>query len=126
MSDMHFREPNQVKWMGSRPGHNGTQVIVMIDTAVSGELYEVTAGKTFYLTAFSVGQNMGVNQNCFLSVRNILDAGVYHLAHISVALGNMGGNCALSFYYPLEIPSLFDFYINCANLARGFIAGWEE
>ena len=126
MSDMHFREPNQVKWQGSRPGHNGTQVIIKINTDAAAELYEVTAGKTFFLTAFSLGVVRNVNGFQILAIRDDLDAYFCYLGFVNSFTDDPGLSCGLALTYPLEIPSGYDFYVSSATDSRGFIAGWEE
>ena len=126
MSDMMFREPNQIKWLGSRPGHNGEQVLIDIDTAVATELYEVTAAKTFFLTAFSLGVIRNNDSYQELLVRNILDATVIHLAYLGSFTSDPGGSIGMTFTFPLEIPAGYDFYLSSALITRGFIAGWEE
>jgi len=126
MSDMMFREPNQIKWLGTRPGHNGTQKIIKIESGANVELYEVTAGLTFFLTAYYIGFGMNTAKQATLEVRNVLDAIQYYLGYPSSAAVSTGSGIFMSFYFPLEIPAGYDFYITTTGQVRGFIAGWEE
>ena len=126
MSDMMFREPNQIKWVGTRPGHNGKQKLIKIESAVSALLYTVTAATVFYLTAYYIGTSQNDTGSALLTVRNALDAEQYHLAFPTGYALMPGAGHGMTFYFPLEIAAGWDFYLTCDCACRGFIAGWEE
>ena len=55
MATVH-RDPNQVKWVGVRPGHNGEQVIAYATAVdVLGTVYTVPVDKILLLFGHSVG-----------------------------------------------------------------------
>lgn len=130
MATMNFREPNQVKWIGTRPGHNGTQVTKFLSvTAERDDLHEVTAGKVFYLISWT------------FSCRNVAAASrhgdfrIYTGAVVYYYMGLYSSATELPFIVtghhnpPLEVPAgyLFQVYSSGANLAAyASIHGWEE
>jgi len=75
MALMKFREPNQVKWVGVRPGHNGTQIIRSqgADNATV-ELYLVPVGQTFYLCSASLGYRLVVDGYVKLFINDLVPA----------------------------------------------------
>ena len=126
MALMEFREPNQVKWMGSRPGHNGAQKLIKIETAVPALLYTVSAGTTFFLTSYFFGITSNGIGASDLQVRNAADAIQYYLGWVISYTSNPGNKVGMSFPFPIEIPAGWDFYTSATLNTLGFIAGWEE
>jgi len=56
MALMTYREPNQVKWQGTRPGHDGTQfAIKALPITGTVVMHTVLAGTVYYLCSVSVG-----------------------------------------------------------------------
>ena len=126
MALMTYREANQVLWRGVRPGHDGTQRILKIDTVLSVEIAEVTAGLTYYLTGFSLGIIRNADAFSRLVVRNVVDAEQYDLAYVNSFTACDGEVFGLTFPFPLEISAGWDFYVYATAAVHGFIAGWEE
>ena len=130
MSAMLYREPNQVKWVGIRPGHNGTQVIA--SSAANNStviLYTVTAGKVFYLSyANLVMYARNFSLTVALSVRNAADVLQYSIA--TMASGDLGHlSLPVILNPPLEIPAGWDVVVSSNDAlcnAYAFIHGWEE
>ena len=130
MSAMAFREPNQVKWVGTRPGHNGEQV-AKLGSAEGGTtiIHTVTLGKTFFLSALSYTSfsdatpiTMGV------LVRNGADVHQYSLIHELVALAHTNA-FGMSYPVPVEIPAGYDICAHSSGAtgrASACIHGWEE
>lgn len=130
MSLMKFREPNQVKWVGVRPGHNGTQIkaeaIAVNNTQV---LYTVTAGKMLYLCTLNwqVDSNVGGGNTL-----------IYHynsgsvLQHVFVSIGQFSAPVlanTISFWPPYEMASGDYIQIWSPNAGTSLycgIFGWEE
>lgn len=130
MALMKFREPNQVKWIGVRPGHNGTQTakyaVAVNQTTI---LHTVTAGKTLCLVTGSLyTQNsmLGLGQ---LYIRNDADAFWFSLCGIfGATLGGYPGQSWHS-YPPLEVPAGYDIIVTSSVAGftvYGSISGWEE
>ena len=130
MSDMHFREPNQVKWQGSRPGHNGVQVIEDGDANnVTDDIYTVLAGKRLYLcgwsfscwgVAYSTGAHLWLWTVVVLDRRELI-AGV-HAANSALM-------CSMSYWPPIElvggdIVRLISDNVN--SICHASIHGWTE
>ena len=62
MALMTFREPNQVKWVGSRPGHNGTQIFgYALATNAVATCYFAPAGKAGYIYGLDLAASSGAN-----------------------------------------------------------------
>ena len=97
-----FREPNQVKWIGVRPGHNGEQVVANNNcTNVLTVVYTVPAGKIFLFFGFVFTTYHGAATNAQLMVYNAVPALENTLAaHVGAA----GPPCSTpkSFDPPLE------------------------
>ena len=130
MSVMSFREPNQVKWVGVRPAHNGEQITkfgnVTDDILV---LYTVPSGKTFYLSSWQFEANTSAS-------------GVYGVIYITDASGatyyaiqRIGFNSVSqfadsgTFYPPMELPGGYSIKISSNStslIVRAGFFGWEE
>ena len=130
MALMKFREPNQVKWVGSRPGHNGTQVAEHGIANNAGVIfYTVTVGKTLYLTFYSFSiSTSGVTAESHFSIYT--DGAVHYLyLHSVVPPAAWQNLCSGTFNPPLEIPAGYYFRLFASGVAatlQGSIVGWEE
>ena len=130
MAAMAFREPNQVKWVGTRPGHNGEQV-EKYNTATNGTaiVHTVTAGKTLYLVSaiiFPAAVNSGVGT---VFIRDLLDAVWTYLVGMTGALNFGLIGQTLSLYHPIEVPEGYDICVlsgGAGLTVYGAIHGWEE
>jgi len=77
-----FREPNQVKWVGVLPGHNGEQVIAQAVADNSTVIaYTVPAGKILLLSHFTscVFNNAGGIGTAYGYVRDNLGVEVFRM-----------------------------------------------
>ena len=130
MSDMHFREPNQVKWQGSRPAHNGNQVLEYLEDGINNytELYEVTAGKVLYLTYAGVFTRANTTNLCYLAIFDDTPVLWRIIGGTFVITANSVMNWSANFWPPIEVPSEYTIQkFNSANvLTVGTIHGWEE
>ena len=130
MSDMHFREPNQVKWQGSRPGHNGTQINVGLNINAIGatDVYEVPAGETAFITLLSLSHADNVNCSFWIRIYDAVPALYrnlwcgYHFLNFPTVTGQ------LKYWPPLEIPAgyfiTFRQSVNADMFAH--VHGWSE
>ena len=127
---MHFREPNQVKWVGSRPGHNGTQVLVQGAAENNTHtFYTVPVGQTFYWT-FAAISYVGLAAGAVsLTIYDNLAAFVCYVAgDILVAAVNTPGR-AFNMCPPLEIPAGYTIRLTSGAIGlriRCIIHGWVE
>jgi len=130
MALMKFREPNQVKWVGVRPGHNGTQIIRSqgADNATV-ELYLVPVGQTFYLCSASLGYRLVVDGYVKLFINDLVPA-QWFLCFEDVLLALSPAQTVTDSYWPpIEVPAGYTFYIQSAGAglqAWGQIHGWVE
>ena len=122
MATVH-REPNQVKWVGVRPGHNGEQVLININRNANALLYTVGVGKLLMLYDWQIGMVLAANLSCSLYIRTDAAAPYYYLAYLSTATNVTGGNMSNNTCVPIEVPAAYDFYIECASWVRGGIHG---
>ena len=130
MSDMHFREPNQVKWMGTRPGHNGVQVLASGPaTDATVIIYTVPAGQRFYLCGWQM-INWGTvyGDGAFLYIYTAVPA-----IHRELARGINAVQIPLvicrDLVYPIEIAANYSvrLFSNAATcIANVDINGWTE
>ena len=130
MALMAFREPNQVKWIGTRPAHRGTQITqyATADNAVT-IIYTVPAGKVLYLVSAVLSVPTGGVGRAAIYIRDALDASTIFLIHYAqVATGLVHTGTPL-FYPPVEVPAGYDIVVSSGAigvLAVGSIFGWEE
>ena len=130
MSAMNFREPNQARWLGVRPAHNGEQLVAYnITTNDDRSIYQVPSGKTAYITSMiitatsgSVGGNVQVNYTD--SANNLIKRLVNHFFRVT---GNIA--FSVSFNPPLELinQQRIRAYSNANDATiTVFLHGWEE
>ena len=130
MSVMNFREPNQVKWVGVRPAHNGTQVIKHTN-AQNGTviIYTVPSGNTYFLTGFTIGVRQEAAGDIALGVRDGSDVWQYYLFHNSYGSAQPPYAFGMGLTYPIEIPEDYDIYLwsSAASVyIFATIMGWIE
>lgn len=130
MAIMKFREPNQVKWQGMRPGHNGTQIIgykAIINNIA--DVYVATGVKVAEITYMGLSANSGANAGiatlqlwddgpAYLNTLMIIQLPVTSFEHLAVGLP-----------YPVELLEDWSVrvYSGAALLdARGCVLGWAE
>ena len=101
------REPNQVKWIGVRPGHNGEQILEH-GTANNATviIYTVPADKLLLLYGFSYNVSGTAGNTGFLSIYTAVPAVHRHLVY-----GNFSANTVVAFgrdfVIPIEIPAAY-------------------
>ena len=130
MALMKFREPNQVRWQGVRPGHNGTQVLAFAfaDNETT-DIYTVPAGKTFFLTWYSLGLTTVAAGNCSLQIRTPVPVVLLVLDRLFFTVAGNMPSVSQSLTFPIEVAStyLISVVSSAAGLrAYGNIVGWVE
>lgn len=130
MALMGWREPNQVKWVGTRPAHRGTQIGKSASAVnATAIVYTVTAGKTLYLCTASLMTETATVSAGIFSIRDGADVSWLHL---TMGRANTAGYFiapCVTFWPPLEVPAGYDIVVfSSAALAAwtGSIFGWEE
>jgi len=130
MSLMNFREPNQVKWVGVRPAHNGTQIAKQA-TAIDQTtvLHTVTSGKTLFIATLIIEFDStvsGVVGN--VRVRDTSDVTMFDIVTCVMREATQE-LLSIPFNPPLEIAEGYDIVLvsnNSSMRTIGFIHGWEE
>jgi len=130
MALMEFREPNQVKWVGSRPGHNGTQILSYESaTNGTGVIYTVPAGYTFFLCGIYgllvAGANPGLGGVFSYDAVPAIDIRLLML----YAAANEIEHRHMTYWPPVEIEagySLRSYSSAVGLMMRGTINGWIE
>jgi len=130
MSDMHFREPNQVKWQGSRPGHNGTQVLESFTTVAiaTTPFYTVPVGHTLFLTNVAVSSSINVSSVLWVNIHTDAPA-FWRTLLVGETIINADRMALVNQYWPpVEIPSGYIIYVHqTVNVnIRITIHGWYE
>ena len=130
MSDMHFREPNQVKWSGVRPAHNGTQIRVgeEIVALLWTPVYEVPAGETGMITHISLSHGINAAALFYIAIYDAtpaLEQIIYRGFHI---LNWPETKCNFNYWPPMELPTGYSiqFYQNVNTSMVAQINGWSE
>ena len=122
MATVH-REPNQVKWIGVRPGHNGEQVIIDIDDAVNADLYTVPVDSILLI----FGWSWGVIHNLAVEARiEIKTAGAAHYCWLGFSTAQAavpGTNNNNALFVPIELPEGYVISIVTARQCYGHIHG---
>ena len=122
MATVH-REPNQVKWVGVRPGHNGEQVFEEFYGNVGAEFYVVPAGKLLFLFDWHLGVSGAAGGSSFLLIRTVLDAHYRYLALCSGHVTSAGGSTSQNLWVPIEVEAGFDFYVTTGVTCAAYIHG---
>ena len=130
MALMKFREPNQVKWQGSRPGHNGTQILAE-RYAVNAKLpiYTVLAGQTFYLCTTGMACSVFAAGLGIVGVETGGGVTVVNLLYDNYVAGSNLFTKNVTFWPPLEVPALHDVFVFSSALVLemyGWVFGWVE
>jgi len=130
MSDMMFREPNQVKWQGSRPGHNGTKILVgmMIDAINWTVVYTVPAGEVGFITHISLSHQLNLAAGYHVAIYDATPAFAYSLFRSIHILNFPTVRCNLNYWPPLEIPAAFSirFLQTVDTDMTAHVHGWSE
>ena len=122
MATVH-REPNQVKWIGVRPGHNGVEVFEEFYGNATAEFYEVPADSLLLLFDWHLGLTGAAGGDSFLEIRNAADVHFRYIASCSGQAANPGSNTSQALWLPIEIPALFDFRVITASTTTAYIHG---
>ena len=130
MSDMMFREPNQVKWMGSRPGHNGTQVLLSdtVAAVVPTGFYTVPAGKTLFITSAFLNITNPVAVSYYLAIFNAVPALDQYLINTYYTAGQQIVPVQANYWPPIEVEAGYHLYYRQGvnALLTYTIHGWVE
>ncbi len=130
MALMKHREPNMVKWQGSRPAHNGEQVHKEANAEnESLIIHTVTAGKTFYLVYACLSYNGIATGKAAIYTTTNTGALIANLCSEYCTAAISGKPTVMTFWPPLELSSLYRIYCRSyvvSLFAKGIIFGWEE
>lgn len=115
-----FREKNMAKWIGVRPGHFGTKVVVHgIATNAAVTLYTVAAGYVLLVFTSSLDAFAGGAAAAFFVVRNADTTAESYLHRL--AFGAAGTKCdSASRFVPYELVA--GQYITLESNAAGCTA----
>jgi len=130
MALMEFREPNRVKWVGTRPGHDGTQVLEYGDAAGAIVIvYTVPAGKTLYLCDATMMYATLAAGDGWAEISTAVPVTVTYLFRDILIAGIAVFTKQATYWPPIEIPSgyLIRVRSSAAGLtARLMVHGWVE
>jgi len=122
MATVH-REPNQVKWIGVRPGHNGTEQLVQIECGGNLLVYTVPADKLFLIYDWQFSVAGGVAGAALLSLRTAVPAIYYHLAYVTSVVGSSSAGVSQALWIPIELPATYQIYVTTNQPVRGGVHG---
>ena len=130
MSAMNFREPNQVKWVGVRPAHNGEQLAINNNAqGTTITMYTVPTDQVAFVDLMVV--TLDCNAANHISGVYVEDSGgtiIYRI--IGTYVRDISTRVyPISFYPPLELPSGYQIIISSDSsdlITRVFIHGWVE
>jgi len=131
MALMNFREPNQVKWVGSRPGHNGEQITAAKTSIATAwdDVYTVSAGKTLYLCTLRHSHYSNTISKFYHIAWTDAGHGVQVRFVYDVNKVTGMNSDVIHFWPPLEIPAghkIAMYVADATNRIFCFIYGWEE
>ena len=127
MATVH-REPNQVKWVGVRPGHNGDQFIYSGETAVVGysAIVEVPADYMFFLTYAAIWSRNLAAANYSLSIFDDTPAFLHYIIGGASGANICSPASVSNFDPPWEIEAGNWLYVgqNVNTLVAYCLHGW--
>ena len=130
MALMKFREPNQVKWQGSRPAHDGTEIHKhTYATAATQIVYTVPAGKYFHLCTAVLNMMMPVASTGRIEVWTAVPAVEYYIMATNIQANTNLLPHVATFWPPLELDPGWSIRITVAGVGSGgyaMIFGWVE
>jgi hypothetical protein len=127
---MAFREPNEVRWVGVRPAHKGTQVLINGSSVNQvTTIYTVSAGKTLYINSYMLGVSSVATGYVYLWVATPAGELFTRLAIIWCQASTTVPCAIACLHYPIEVPA--GYLIRLSSTAAGLtaigeITGWEE
>jgi len=130
MAMMKFREKNDVRWVGTRPGHNGLQLIgngAAIDDTV--DVMQVDAGYVGYITEITISVDNRADGSVWVYWTDEANAIQKILFYTRTLATSPIIYCPIKYWPPLEIGD--NHKIRCksdqALLTIYAVAkGWEE
>jgi len=130
MALMEFREPNQAKWQGTRPGHNGDQVLETgANNAVAVNLvYTVAPGAVLFLTHIGVGAVQGGANILTVHIYDNTPVSVESLMYCTINPTISNSYFSDRYWPPIEIPADYSIRVE-ATVALWYswvIHGWAE
>ena len=127
---MEFREPNELRWYGSRPAHKGTQILKENDAENETTIvHTVTTGKVLYLCSMILGYYAIAAGYAYGRIRDDSDETVTTVFIDTIQAGSDGKGTFASFWPPMEIPASYDIIVisSAVGLKPNLtIFGWEE
>jgi hypothetical protein len=130
MALMKWREPNQAKWIGFRPAHNGTPIIIT-GNYVSGAnlLYTVSPNKTLHICHSWGMARANTTNELEMYVKTAAGTLMFFLGCCGSSPGGSSGNFSNVYPETLEIASGCLIYMEVTVLVGtvwGGFDGWEE
>jgi len=130
MALMKFRQSNQVRWVGTRPAHDGTQVLTY-GTAVNAvdTFYTVPPGQVFYLTHVMWGYTSIAVGLTNLAIQDAVPAVISYCFYEVILATSEGKSGGVSYWPPIEMIEGWRLRLqsNAAGLTvRAAIHGWVE
>ncbi len=130
MSVMLFREANEVKWVGVRPAHKGTQVTKeTLANNATVILHTVTSGKTLFLNLLAGSVRWEGSGRGRIGVRDGSDVVQYYIFEALKGSAQDTIPFIIPFNIPLEIPAGWDVFLDTNSVSvyiYCFLHGWEE
>jgi len=130
MALMGFREPNQVRWVGIRPGHRGTQILLDIDVGNNTQiLIDGTQVTITYLTSWFMGLVRDGAYSGAMEITENDDTHVCWLGYIDTLALQIGRHITQDLTFPIEMPVGYKLKVVAAGAGSqvyGYVHGWEE
>ena len=130
MALMGFREFNQARWVGIRPGHRGTQVLLDINVAPGTvEIIDGTQTTITYLTDWSLGMGRNVSAKTDMFITTNANVHVCTLAYIGTMTNHPSAVAIQALQYPIELPAGYKVKVTVVGVGsdvKGYLHGWEE
>ena len=117
------REPNQVKWVGVRPGHNGEQVLIHINTNVNTVLYTVPADKLLLIFSWQLVVAQAAAVSAQLELQTAVPAAYYQLAYNRNTATFFHPQSSQSLTIPIEVPATYRVNLIANGTSLGGVQG---
>lgn len=132
MAKMLFRHTNMAEWVGTRPAHNGVQIVDQDLQSGTGAIamYTVPLGKVLHLTFLSIAASLSADAAARGRIIITTEVPATYLVPLVCQFEKAGQLMDhVSFWPPLELPAGYVITINVvgANITCYVaMSGWVE
>lgn len=130
MAVMSYREANQVKWMGVRPAHAGTQAYwhTVVNVAGVNALIPAHATRKYFITYYSITVASAVGIWADFQLSDAVPAVVWDFGMAQSVVALVAPTVTGNFWPPLEVPVGWSIavFLSGIDWVNASMLGWYE